>query len=320
MISESFEQPLVIGIDAGGTRVRAYCADARGRVVGMGDSGPGNALSVPPADLVRHLAQAMGTAAPEGVRSRVTAVAGGFAGAGPGRGRDTAASCLAEALEALDISAVAAEVYGDADVAFASGPGAPADGLVLIAGTGAIAGRVVGRRCAQTVDGHGWLLGDKGSGFWLGREAVRAAVLALDGRGPWGPLVGSVLEQVTPDSPDAGLPLAERTRLRDAIADWAYSRPPVALARLSPLVVAAGADGDPTARSLLDRAADELADKVGALDPRSGELLVITGGLIGPEGPLAERLAERVGPMGLRVAAVRDGAAGAVALARLLTR
>lgn len=47
---------------------------------------------------------------------------------------------------------------------------------------------------------------------------------------------------------------------------------------------------------------------------------MITGGLIGPEGPLAERLAERVGPMGLRVAAVRDGAAGAVALARLLTR
>ncbi|WP_328887756.1 N-acetylglucosamine kinase [Streptomyces sp. NBC_00316] len=319
MISESIEQRLVIGIDAGGSRTRAYCADANGNVIGTGADGPGNPLGVRRADLVRHLTRAMESAVPAGLRGSVVAVAGGFAGAGPGRGRNAAVSCLAEALAALGIDDVATGVYGDAEVAFASGPGMPADGLILIAGTGAVAGRVRERRCVRTVDGHGWLLGDEGSGFWLGRQAVRIVVQALDGRGPWGPLARLVVHEITPGRPGSTPSPAECDRLRAAVADWAYSGPPVALARLSPLVVAAGAEGDQAALSLLDRAADELAGKVGALAPRGGEVLVTTGGLICPEGPLAGRLADRVESMGLRIAAVQDGAIGAVALARLLT-
>ncbi|WP_235968201.1 N-acetylglucosamine kinase [Streptomyces mesophilus] len=310
----SRELPLLIGIDAGGTRTRAYCADATGRPVGTGDSGPGNALGVRPEALVRHLSEAMAAAVPAGMRGRGAVVAAGFAGGGYGRGRDAAVACLARALEELGIEAAALEVYGDAEVAFASGPGAPADGLVLIAGTGATAARISGRRSAQIVDGHGWLLGDEGSGFWLGREAVRAALWALDGRGPHSLLVERVLELAAP-----GKDRDDRPLLRDVIADWAYSRPPAALAALSPLVVGTAAEGDQVALGLLDDAADELADKLRVLGARRGELLVATGGLIAPGGPLAGRLAVRVESMGLRLTAVRDGGAGAVALAGLLT-
>ncbi|WP_307813300.1 BadF/BadG/BcrA/BcrD ATPase family protein [Streptomyces sp. N35] len=306
------EELLRIGVDAGGTRTRAFCADGTGRLIGTGAGGPGNALGVQPDDLVRHLRTALDAAVPAGMRERGALVAGGFAGGGYGRGRDTAGSCLARALESLGIEAAALEMYGDAEVAFASGPGTPADGLVLIAGTGATAARIGGRRSVRVVDGHGWLLGDEGSGFWLGREAVRAALWALDGRGPRGLLVERVLERAVPAGERAG-------RLRDAIADWAYSRPPAALAALSPLVVEAEADGDPAAGALLDRAADELVDKLGALGAQAGELLVATGGLIAPGGPLAGRLAVRVESMGLSLTAVRDGGAGAVALAGLLT-
>lgn len=35
----------------------------------------------------------------------------------------------------------------------------------------------------QRADGYGWLVGDEGSAVWLGREAVRAALAAYDGRG-----------------------------------------------------------------------------------------------------------------------------------------
>ncbi|GAA1425203.1 BadF/BadG/BcrA/BcrD ATPase family protein [Streptomyces thermospinosisporus] len=313
--------PLLLGVDAGGTRTRAYCADPAGRVIGTGTGGPGNALGVRPADLVRHLSDAIGAAVPKGLRAGVTAVAGGFAGGGPGHGRDNATACLAEALAASGIEAAAVEVYGDCEVAFASGPGAPADGLVLIAGTGSTAARLAGRRAVRLVDGHGWLTGDEGSGFWLGREALRAAVRALDGRGPRGPLVERVLAEVAPEHrlDDRPSPLA-LIRLRDAVADWTYSRPPVALAALCPLVTDAADGGDPAARALLDRAAGELADKVAALDPRPGELLVTTGGLLAPGGPLTDRLAARLAPTGLRIEAVPDGAAGAVALAGLLTR
>ncbi|KKZ73335.1 BadF/BadG/BcrA/BcrD ATPase family protein, partial [Streptomyces showdoensis] len=193
---------------------------------------------------------------------------------------------------------------GDADVAFAGGEGTPADGLVLIAGTGAAAARVAGRRAIRAADGDGWLLGDAGSGFWLGREALRAVLRSLDGRGPSTALTGPV------GALCGGL-------AKEDVVRYAYGAEPVRLAALSPVVVEAAGAGDEVASALLDRAADELCATVAALGPRPGEPLVVTGGLLGPGGPLLERLRARVSALGLTPDPVRDGLAGAVALARL---
>ncbi|MET9950838.1 BadF/BadG/BcrA/BcrD ATPase family protein [Streptomyces sp. NPDC006339] len=293
----------VVGLDAGGTRTRARLAEAAtGRTVGEGLGGPGNALSVPAEALVRHLAEALREAGAGALP--VAAVVGGFAGGGPGGGREKARAALTGALAQLGAAPGRVEVRGDAEVAFAAGPGAPADGLVLIAGTGAAGARVRERRMVAAVDGDGWLLGDAGSGFWLGREALRAVLRALDGRGPETALaepVGALC---------GGL-------AKERIVGYAYGAHPVRLAELSPLVVRAAEAGDAVAAGLLDRAADELAGTVRALRPVAGEPLVVTGGLLGPGGPLLGRLAERVGELGLRPSPVRDGVGGAVALARL---
>ncbi|MGW4159007.1 N-acetylglucosamine kinase [Streptomyces sp. NPDC004788] len=291
----------VVGIDAGGTRSRARLADATtGRTLGEGTGGPGNALSVPAGDLVRHLAQALRGA---GVTC-ADAVVAGFAGGGPGGGRDRALTALRAALADVGAAPARVEVHGDAEIAFAAGPGTPADGLVLIAGTGAAGARVRGRRLVRAVDGDGWLLGDAGSGFWLGREALRAVLRGLDGRGSGTALAGPVGELC------GGLS-------KEAVVRFAYEAHPTRLADLSPLVVSAAVEGDAVAVGLLDRAADELAASVRALAPRAGEPLVVTGGLLGPDGPLLARLAERVRKLGLVPSPVRDGLAGAVALARL---
>ncbi|MEU2241806.1 BadF/BadG/BcrA/BcrD ATPase family protein [Streptomyces sp. NPDC018338] len=295
----------VVGIDAGGTRIRARLADtAGGPVLGEGAGGPGNALSVAPDALARHLTDALREALPEGGGRHVRAVVAGFAGGGEGGGRERALAALARALDAVGAAPGAVEVYGDAEVAFAAGPGAPADGLVLIAGTGAAAARVERRRALRVVDGDGWLLGDAGSGYWLGREAVRAVLRALDGRGPGTALAGPVGELC------GGLG-------KEAVLRYAYEGHPVRLAALSPLVAGAAAAGDGPARELLDRAGAELCATVRALGPRPGEPLVVTGGLVGPGGPLLGRLVEGVREWGLVPVPVPDGVAGAVALARL---
>ncbi|MDF9812536.1 BadF/BadG/BcrA/BcrD ATPase family protein [Streptomyces sp. SPB162] len=321
---------LVVGIDAGGTRIRAYLADAVG-VIGEGAGGPGNAMSVPRAELTRNLTAALGAAVPVDLRGSVVAVLGGFAGAaldtGPDTGHDLARSCLGAALAATGMGAGRVAVRGDIEIAFASAPGMPADGLLLIAGTGAAAARITGRRQELTVDGDGWLLGDEGGGFWLGREAVRAALRALSGRGPWTSLVDAVAAHyLAPggDMPGRAVPVDRADprrpgRLRELIVPLVYAQPPVRLAALSPLVVAADRTGDEVAGALLDAAAAELGSTVAALRPEAGEPLVVTGGLLAPAGPLLGRLAERAEAMGLRVVPVRDGGAGAVALARLLT-
>ncbi len=299
----------MIGIDAGGTRTRARLAEAAtGRTLGEGTGGPGNALSVPADALVRHLAEALRGALsgspPPGGAGAVAAVVAGFAGGGPGGGGERAEGALAAALAEVGAGPARTEVRGDAEVAFAAGPGAPADGLVLIAGTGAAGARVADRRLVCAVDGDGWLLGDAGSGFWLGREALRAVLRALDGRGPRTALAAPVAELC------GGLS-------KERVVGFAYAAHPVRLAGLSPLVVAAAGAGDAVAGRLLDRAADELAATVGALEPRPGEPLVVTGGLLAPGGPLLPRLADRVRASGLVPSSVPDGLAGAVSLARL---
>ncbi|MFJ9539924.1 N-acetylglucosamine kinase [Streptomyces sp. NPDC101225] len=320
--------PLVIGLDAGGTRTRAVLAAAAdGRVLGAGAAGPGNALTVPPALLTAHLAEALSRAVPEAARSRVVAVAGGFAGAtgaaGDEPGHLTALAALGDALRRIGVPACPVSVGSDIEAAFASAPGTPADGLALVAGTGAVAARIAGRRCTATVDGDGWLLGDDGSGFWIGRRAVRAALRMADGRGAATVLadaVGRALglpAEVLPDPAASGWSRAGRERYRMHLLPAVMAEPPARLARLAPLVAEADRAKDGVARAILDEAAERLTDTVRALGPRAGERVVATGGLLGPEGPLTAGLTARLGTLGLTPEWVADGCAGAVALARI---
>ncbi|MFG2478715.1 N-acetylglucosamine kinase [Streptomyces fagopyri] len=362
-MSNELNQDLVVGLDAGGTRTRAVLASAAtGRTLGEAAAGPGNALTVPLSRLTGHLAEAIGRSVPERARGSVVAVVGGFAGsagsgdfAGSGDvadfadrepGRLNALGALTEALRRLGIEARTVGVSSDIEAAFASAPGTPADGLALVAGTGAGATRIVGRRCTATVDGDGWLLGDEGSGFWIGRGAVRAALRMADGRG--GPttlaravglalgLPPDLLEGAEgPEGADAvgevggveGVARAEgvgawwsgarREAYRMRLLPTVMAQPPVTLARLAPLVAEAARDKDPVAEAILREAVDHLAAAVGALGPRPGERIVVTGGLLGPDGPLTAPLTRRLEDLGLTVDRVADGCRGAVALARL---
>src|SRR5450759_4626662 len=56
-------------------------------------------------------------------------------------------------------------------------------GCVVAAGTGVVT-LAAGVTTAARVDGWGWILGDAGSGFWIGRRAIDMALRAYDGRGP----------------------------------------------------------------------------------------------------------------------------------------
>jgi len=58
-----------------------------------------------------------------------------------------------------------------------------APGVVVASGTGSII-LAVGPSGVARVDGWGYLMGDAGSGFWVGRAALDAVMRAHDGRGP----------------------------------------------------------------------------------------------------------------------------------------
>jgi N-acetylglucosamine kinase-like BadF-type ATPase len=154
---------------------------------------------------------------------------------------------------------------------------------------------VTDRRLTRTADGHGWLLGDDGSGFWLGREAVRAALRALDAGEPPGRLVGAVLRELGATGTADQVPPARARRAtewrRHRVIEAVHSRPGVQLSALAPLVSAAYRDGDPEARSIVERAAAALLTTLGRIrDPGETTPIVLAGSLTSDTSPVGRTL------------------------------
>ena len=268
---------LVIGVDAGGTAMRAVAVDwAEGEVVlGAADGPAGNALSVPPGVLKERLAaclaQCLHSAGVE--PEEVGAVVAGLAGMRAAKGAiDTVRSAVATAGMTCPV-----RVHSDVEVAFAGGSDHP-DGVVLIAGTGASAARIRGFNAVATADGAGWLLGDDGSGFWIARRALHAVLASLDGRGPHTELTTVLCAE-----------LEVRPVVSEVVAA-AMDGPPPGLARLTPHVLRAAEAGDAVASGIVRQAVEHLAHTAMAAGPQEGQPLVLAGGLISRGGPLSAQV------------------------------
>jgi N-acetylglucosamine kinase-like BadF-type ATPase len=162
-----------LGIDGGGSKTAFLLVDEYYNEVCHLHSGPSNHLSVG--------AQAARESITDGV-SRLTErpniVCAGFAGAG----RPDSVAFYKEVLQSL---LPGAQIIIESDAFIASIGAIGIDpGILLIAGTGSI---VIGREKDRTmfrVGGWGPYFGDEGSGFWIGREAIRAGLRSIDVQAP----------------------------------------------------------------------------------------------------------------------------------------
>jgi N-acetylglucosamine kinase-like BadF-type ATPase len=121
-------------------------------------------------------------------------------------------------------------------------------GAVVAAGTGVVT-LAVGASHVARVDGWGYLMGDAGSGYWIGREALDAVMREFDGRGP-ATALRAVAEERWPDLAQAYIDLQgdpERVRV---VASFAAH-----VARFA-------AAGDAVAQHITVRAGGELAHSV----------------------------------------------------------
>lgn len=260
---------LVLGMDVGGTSSRAVVTDLTGRVVGRGVGGGGNPISrgIGPAMASIRSAIEEALRGVDGVAIDRNSVQGNVIGAA-GFGAGTAHEALAQVWRELGMPGEPV-VAGDIEVAFASGTD-ELDGSVLIGGTGAVAGSIAGGRPGPVADGLGWLLGDHGSGYWVGREAVRRALSPRADLGD--PLFGEVAVRLTGRS--------EVDRLTFIAA--AYAAEPVRLSELAGVVVTAADAGSPVAEAILSAAADELVATLAQVrDAGETTVVVLGGGLLG---------------------------------------
>jgi N-acetylglucosamine kinase-like BadF-type ATPase len=254
--------------------------DQGGRPLGRGEA-PGSVVRVDePEGAAEAVARAVSRAVERaGVSLPAETLWAGLAGAGSAAARDAVT-------EALTGRGLASRVIVGTDVeaafhdAFGSGPG-----ILLIAGTGSITLARDQQGTSYRVGGWGRDIGDEGSGFRLGAEALRRVMQAFDGRGePTG------LEEVVLGA----LGVAEAPDL----VDWASRATKGDVAALAPLVVGSADLGDPAADAIVDETVQALELHVRAALRRLGAHgsgpegieVVLWGGLLGRDGPLRGRV------------------------------
>jgi len=130
-------------------------------------------------------------------------------------------------------------------------------GAVVASGTGVVT-LAVGAAEVARVDGWGYLIGDAGSGYWLGRAALDAVMRAHDGRGA-ATLLTEVVRAEFPDLEAAYIELQSDPERVGRIARYAHP------------VAEAAAQGDAVAGAIVEAAGRELAASVVAGLRRVGE-------------------------------------------------
>ena len=243
--------PLDPAIDAGGTKTRCVLADET-RVLARAETGTIKLMRVPEGDATARLrAMLAKVTAKAGISlSEIRRTCFGLAGIRSESIRAWASSALSEAGVGGEIT-----ICGDEEIALDAAFEGDA-GILVIAGTGSHA---IGRAIDGTlVSAGGWgpVLGDEGSGYWIGLEAVRAALRAHDaGDETAATLLDNIQLQLGVES------LGQLVALCNLRAPCEGAVPPD-FAALAPLVAQCGADGNRIACGILQRAGEELADLV----------------------------------------------------------
>ena len=295
----------VLGIDAGGTKTVCLLADAQGAIVAEGRGVGANLHTAGELAVEKVLHEAMEDAIGERAITPA-AICLGIAGVD----RDDEARTVRAIMRRIGYKSRVL-VVNDALIGLVAGA-RDEPGIAINAGTGAI---VYGRNAAfeaARAGGWGHMIGDEGSGYWIGREALAAVMRASDGRGPDTRLTIEIL---------AHFNVGDESRLPRIVYDRELPR--VSVAALGPIVQRVAEQGDAVAVRILERAADELvlaAHSVATQLEMRGDAFsfYLAGGVFRVVPWLAEELPRRlleVAPRAQAQLLTEEPATGAVWLA-----
>ena len=301
----------LLAIDVGGSTSRACLIDRAGNCLGRGRNRGGNPASNNPELAASAVISAVEAAIADAGAGPFDIVVALIALAGPQA--HLALARLENAFRALGLSGPIV-FAGDLLAMFASVTPAM-EGYCVVAGTGSGTVRIRNGEIERVVDASGWLLGDLGSGYWLGHEAAKAVTAELDGRGDATSLTPALLKDFGIQWPDAREHIGRPLPLRLFI-DAIYALRPIELARFAPLVIA-HSDDSVAARLLAEAGRYLVTDFVTAFDPRLPGPIVLGGGVMPHLTAVPEGIAAMVRAAGqapdIRRAA--DGSIGAAVLA-----
>jgi N-acetylglucosamine kinase len=270
-----------MGIDGGGSGLRIAILNAENIVVVETEGPSANPSSIGQIEAAQRVQTAMRDALKQASLhpNIIKGVGLGIAGASNAHSSDWLHMTASAVLPA-------AQIVGSSDVEIALvGAHGSRMGALLLAGTGSAAAGIDGDGELVQYGGWGYLIGDEGGGYWIGRQAMTTVAQAYDNQGPPTILMTRIPAHLGLRNP------------RDLIG-WLYQResvPVAEVASLVPVVMMAAGDGDGVARQIIEMAAHYLAHLARALLHRTGlttDYLAFAGSIIANENRISKRLVE----------------------------
>ncbi len=279
------EHTLVLGVDGGGTKSLGLISTIDGNVIARREVGASNPNVVGHDGAANNLYELIAACCREAhcAPRDLKALVFGLAGAGDDANRRR----LIDEVNALAVNdgwpPLPITIHSDARIAlegaFDGGPG-----VVIIAGTGSVLMGKTPEKEVRLVGGWGRVLGDEGSGYYIGLQAIKAVTRDFDGRGPSGILLQTFAEKFG---------WTTRERVIAAVYRENFNIP-----SLAPVVLNGADGGDRVCLSILEEAAALLAGQVettARLFPPGDSIgVVMVGGLIDHETIYARVLARQI--------------------------
>jgi N-acetylglucosamine kinase-like BadF-type ATPase len=238
-----------LGVDGGGTHTRAALADGVGNVLAEGHAEAANLVRVGLATAVGNVERAVAEACAKlNIKpSDIGTACFGLAGVGNAKHHAAMLAALRAVFPTMQI-----KLETDARIALAGATNLQ-PGVVIIAGTGSISCGINAAGRFARAGGWGPVMGDEGSGSYIGRRALEAVVMAYDQRGAPTSMTAAVLRQfgvnAAPELPPVIYDVSpeERQLVQQKIS------------QLSRVAVQCAQAGDWVAMQILQAAALELA-------------------------------------------------------------
>ncbi|QDU75620.1 BadF/BadG/BcrA/BcrD ATPase family protein [Bremerella volcania] len=292
-LGDRFNGELVLAVDSGGTKTSCTLArigaDRQWTILGTGGSSAGNPRAVGLEASVKAICQSVKSATAEAGLDSFPCHRAVFAVAGtlhePIR-RD-----LCRRLTEMEL---AEECFVVPDlIPLVVGCGSSIS-IGLIAGTGSVA---IGRDSSGNYavsGGWGPLLGDDGSGFAIGRAALRVTLSSLES----GKKNSGLVQQVC-----VALGARSSQEIKTMIAGTSDLRELVA--SLAPIVLSVANHADPLCVAITKRAAADLAEIIQSLQarmkiPPDGMNIALSGGVLQADSPVTHQLAKELSTRGFQ--------------------
>ncbi|NMA86873.1 MAG: hypothetical protein GX968_06075 [Tissierellia bacterium] len=256
----------LIGIDGGGTKTKGYISDLEGNVLASAIGGSSNYLSAGRTTAKESLEQVINSLCNKiNINKEQTEIISlGLAGAG----RKEDKKIIEEIIREIGINNKII-INNDAYISLVGAHGQE-KGIITISGTGSISLGIDGNGKLHRTGGWGHILGDEGSGYYFGKEALIAIMKAYDGRGEGTTIRDKILDYLGFNS-------------EEKIPKYVYNNieEKNKIAKLAPLVVEAASEGDKIAKEIVNRGIVDLIDLTNTNYNKMGESvnIALAGGI-----------------------------------------